>query len=108
MLPRSVLPLVVVAFSLVSATLLAQSPKQAADQWRAAHEQEILREFNSLLSIPNVASDTDNIRRNADVLTALLARRHVAAKLLTVSHSPFFEARRIAANIAKLPELPRK
>ena len=84
MLPRSVLPLVVVAFSLVSATLLAQSPKQAVEQWRTAHEQEILQEFNSLLSIPNVASDTDNIRRNADVLTALLERRHVAAKLLTV------------------------
>ena len=33
--------------------------------------------------IPNVASDTDNIRRNADALTASLERRHVAAKLLT-------------------------
>ncbi len=65
--------------------LIAQTPKQAAEQWRAAHEQEILQEFTALLSIPNVASDTTNIQRNADVLTALLAKRHVAAKQLTAS-----------------------
>ena len=82
MISRRILVLVAV-FAFSSAALLAQSPKQAAEQWRAAHEQEILQEFNALLSIPNVASDTANIQRNADVLTALLAKRHVAAKLLT-------------------------
>ena len=34
-----------------------------------AGQQEILREFQEFLSIPNVASDTANIRRNADWLT---------------------------------------
>lgn len=60
----------------------AQSPKDAAHTWRIAHEAQILKEFTDLLSIPNVASDKDNIRRNADVLLAMLQRRHVAAKLL--------------------------
>jgi acetylornithine deacetylase/succinyl-diaminopimelate desuccinylase-like protein len=77
---RTVIPLVALFFS--SVILPAQTPKDAAHQWRAAHEQEILREFSVLLSIPNVASDTANIRRNADTLVQMLERRHVAAKLL--------------------------
>jgi acetylornithine deacetylase/succinyl-diaminopimelate desuccinylase-like protein len=70
------------SFALIS---VAQTPKEAADQWRAAHEQQILQEFTALLSIPNVASDRANIQRNADVLTALLEKRHVVAKQLTAS-----------------------
>lgn len=65
----------------------AQSPKQAAQQWHAAHEAEILKEFTDLLSIPNVASDKPNIRRNADALVAMLERRHIAAKLLVAADS---------------------
>src|SRR4051812_15709123 len=60
----------------------AVTPKEAADQWRTAHEAQILKEFNDLLAIPNVASDKNNIRRNADVLVEMLQRRHVEAKLL--------------------------
>ncbi len=73
---------VILSFALVGG---AQTPKEAADQWRAAHEQQILQEFTALLSIPNVASDSTNIQRNADVLTALLQKRHVAAKQLTAA-----------------------
>ncbi len=47
-----------------------------------AHEQQILKEFTDLLSIPNVASDTSDIQRNANALVEMLGRRHVAAKLL--------------------------
>lgn len=67
----------------VSAISLAQTPKQAANQWRAAHEQQILQEFTDLLSIPNVATDKPNIQRNAEALVQALQRRHVEAKLLT-------------------------
>jgi acetylornithine deacetylase/succinyl-diaminopimelate desuccinylase-like protein len=70
------------AILLSSALLSAQTPADAARQWRVAHEQQILQEFTNLLSIPNVASDTVNIRRNADTLVEMLQRRHVAAKLL--------------------------
>jgi len=78
------LKLLVLAASVLSClALIAQSPKQAADQWRAAHEQQILQEFTTLLAIPNVASDKANIQRNADALVAALQRRHVDTKLLT-------------------------
>jgi len=55
----------------------SQTPEEAAHRWRVAHEQQILQEFTALLSIPNVSSDTSNIRRNADALVEALARRHV-------------------------------
>jgi acetylornithine deacetylase/succinyl-diaminopimelate desuccinylase-like protein len=70
------------AILLASALLSAQTPADAARQWRVAHEQQILQEFTNLLSIPNVARDTGNIRRNAETLVGMLQRRHVAAKLL--------------------------
>ena len=79
---RSIRWLALAEILLLSSVLFAQTPKQAADQWRIAHERQILKEFTDLLSIPNVASDANNIQRNADTLVELLKRRHVAAKLL--------------------------
>ena len=73
---------VLVVAVILPVTGFAQATKDAAQQWRTAHEQQILQEFIALLSIPNVASDTNNIGRNADTLVAALERRHVAAKLL--------------------------
>src|SRR5215813_11590247 len=71
------------AFLCVATVGSGQTPKQAADQWRAAHEQQILQEFSALLAIPNVASDRQSIQRNADVLVAALQQRHLEAKQLT-------------------------
>lgn len=87
MIARTAKSIVLAAALWGSSVLFAQTPQQAADQWRAAHEQEILQEFTGLLSIPNVASDTNNIQRNADVLVALLAKRHVDAKQLKAAGS---------------------
>ena len=86
MIPR-VLRVLAAASLLAPVALLAQTPKQAAEQWRAAHEQQILQEFTALLSIPNVASDKANIQRNADVLVAALQKRHVEARQLTAAGS---------------------
>jgi acetylornithine deacetylase/succinyl-diaminopimelate desuccinylase-like protein len=61
---------------------------QAARAWRQAHEQAILSEFVELLSIPNVAGDTPNIRRNAAAISALLSRRDVATRLLELDGAP--------------------
>ena len=43
--------------------------------WREAHEAPIMNEFAALLAIPNVASDTANIQRNAEKLTEMLHAR---------------------------------
>ncbi len=60
----------------------AQSVRDQVRAWREAREPQIVREFADLLAIPNVASDTANIRRNARHIVALLERRGVAARLL--------------------------
>jgi acetylornithine deacetylase/succinyl-diaminopimelate desuccinylase-like protein len=55
---------------------------------RARHEGAILREFAELLRIPNVASDSVNIRRNADLLVTMLERRGMSARRLELAGSP--------------------
>jgi len=75
------------AILLLPAAADSQTPEEAAHRWRIAHEQQILQEFTALLSIPNVSSDTSNIRRNADALVEVLASRHVDATLLSVPGS---------------------
>jgi acetylornithine deacetylase/succinyl-diaminopimelate desuccinylase-like protein len=56
--------------------------------YRVAHDVEIVRELTELLSIPNLASDTANIRRNARHLVSMFARRGIAARLLEAPGSP--------------------
>lgn len=60
----------------------------AARNWRQEHEAAIITEFVGLLSLPNLASDAANIRRNASAIAALLERRGVQARLLEVAGAP--------------------
>ena len=60
----------------------------AVRRYRVDHERDILRELVGLLSVPNLASDTPNIERNAAALTEMLQRRDVATKLLRVQGAP--------------------
>jgi acetylornithine deacetylase/succinyl-diaminopimelate desuccinylase-like protein len=53
-------------------------------QWRQQNERAIVTEYQSLVSIPNVSSDRPNIQRNADAIVKMLAKRGVAAKLVSV------------------------
>src|SRR5688572_9595126 len=50
--------------------------------YRQAHESEIVGELIDLLSIPNVASDSVNIKRNAAMLIGMMSRRGIQARLL--------------------------
>lgn len=61
---------------------------QAAHNWRQEHERAIVQEFLGLLSLPNLASDDSNIRRNAAAISTLLARRGVKTRLLEVAGAP--------------------
>ncbi len=60
----------------------------AARDWRAEHGAEILAGFVDLLSIPNDANDAENIRRNADYISALFAERGFAMELLESDKAP--------------------
>ena len=53
-----------------------------AREWRQTHERQILEEYVSLLRVPNVSRDAENIRRNADLLLDMMRRRGVNARLL--------------------------
>ena len=68
----------------------AQRPASAdaAARHRKAHEHEIMAEYSNLLSIPNVASDKQNIRRNAQFISKMLERRGVAVRLLEHEDAP--------------------
>jgi acetylornithine deacetylase/succinyl-diaminopimelate desuccinylase-like protein len=58
---------------------LGQSPVR---DYRRAHERQILDEFTRLLAIPNIASDKDNIRRNAQFILEMMQRRGLNPQLL--------------------------
>jgi len=59
-----------------------------ARAWRVAHERGILSEFVALLALPNVASDSTGIERNAAKIRAMLERRGVAVRLLRLPGAP--------------------
>ncbi len=56
--------------------------------WRAAHEKEIVDELTGLLSLRNVASNRDDIQRNAEHLLGMLRQRGFQVQLLTSGDSP--------------------
>jgi len=69
-------PLIVVVFAVVA---FAQTSTR---DYRRAHEHQILTEFTRLLAIPNVASDRENIRRNAQFVLEMMQRRGLNPQLL--------------------------
>jgi acetylornithine deacetylase/succinyl-diaminopimelate desuccinylase-like protein len=80
----------VIAGTRVSAQPSIISPERAAARaWRQQHEGAILTEFAELIAIPNLASDSANIRRNADFLLAMLEKRGFTnRKMLTLPGVP--------------------
>jgi acetylornithine deacetylase/succinyl-diaminopimelate desuccinylase-like protein len=71
--------LIITAFVLSALTGLAQP---SAHDYRRAHEREILAEFTQLLSVPNIASDRENIRLNAEFVLGMMKRRGLNPQLL--------------------------
>jgi len=68
--------------------ILAQTTQEKVRDYRKSHEHEILKEFTTLLSIPNVASDTQNIRRNALLIVEMMKQRGLNPRLLEAPNSP--------------------
>ena len=70
--------------------LAAVSPCQtnpaarAAREWRQQHERAIVDEFFGLLSLPDIAADRENIRRNADLIARMMEKRGVTSRLISV------------------------
>src|SRR5579885_1463310 len=76
--------------SMIATGLLAAQTNPAAaaaHKWRQQHERAIVDEFIALLSLPNIARDKENIQRNAELISKMLEKRGVAAKLVSVPES---------------------
>ena len=56
--------------------------------YRSAHETQILRDLVALLEIPNLASDSPDIEKNAAAISALYEKRGVRTRLLRVTGAP--------------------
>jgi acetylornithine deacetylase/succinyl-diaminopimelate desuccinylase-like protein len=67
-----------VALLVFLATGAAASPRD----WVERSKPELLAEYTALLAIPNVATNLPDIRRNADHIMAMMARRGLAPRLL--------------------------
>jgi acetylornithine deacetylase/succinyl-diaminopimelate desuccinylase-like protein len=70
--------------ALITSSTLAQNQTvqvQVRD-YRKANEHRLLREYLEFLSIPNVASDIENIRRNATFIMEMMRRRGLNPRLL--------------------------
>ncbi|HUF02637.1 MAG TPA: M20/M25/M40 family metallo-hydrolase [Aridibacter sp.] len=63
---------------------LAQTPAtDAARKYREQNEIRLITEYLEFLALPNVASDTANIKRNAEYIRAELEKRDLKPRLLT-------------------------
>ena len=60
--------------------------------WIQANQQPVVAELLELLSIPNVAADRANVRRNAEHLRQLFRKRGFNAELLETSGNPLVYA----------------
>ena len=73
---------------LFTASLSAQQRKEV-DAFLTTHRPEIVRELVELLSIPNVAADRANVRRNAELLARrCFVKRGFTAEILETDGNP--------------------
>ena len=77
------------------------APAQVAQEvrnYRMENEDRIIRELSEFLSIPNVASDTPNIQKNAAHLVEMLEARGIETHLLPITgHGPVVFGKLISA-----------
>jgi acetylornithine deacetylase/succinyl-diaminopimelate desuccinylase-like protein len=76
---------------LIGNVAMAASPRSVAlraREWREAHEREVVKELSSFLTLPNVASNSVDIQRNTEALTAMLKRRGLPVRILTIEGAP--------------------
>ncbi len=82
-----VLLAIATTFLVAVAPAAAQSPnpgvvRQKVQSYVSAHDVDILRELNAFLALPNLATDSVNIRRNAERLIEMLRARGITGRLL--------------------------
>jgi acetylornithine deacetylase/succinyl-diaminopimelate desuccinylase-like protein len=77
----------VLSILLFSAATFAQTT-DPVHGYVASHQREIVRQFAELLAMPNLASETADIRKNAEYIASELAKRGVTSRLLEEEGGP--------------------
>jgi acetylornithine deacetylase/succinyl-diaminopimelate desuccinylase-like protein len=94
-------PLLILSTALLTLAATTQENVAQVRAWRTGHEKQILRELFDFLSIPNVASNQSDIRRNADALTRMFERRRFAPETIPTGGSPLVVAERRMPNVRR-------
>ena len=68
--------------ALLATPISAQTTQEKVRDYRRANERQIVKEYLALLSIPNVAADTQNIRQNAEFIAEMMKQRGLSPRLL--------------------------
>ena len=82
------LPYVAAFLICLTPAIAAQTPPEAARDYTSSHRAELVQQFSEFLSIPNVAADPANLKRNADVLLEKLRKRGIDSRLLSLPGAP--------------------
>jgi acetylornithine deacetylase/succinyl-diaminopimelate desuccinylase-like protein len=72
----------ILLFLLFSVSVSAQTTQEKVRDYRRANERQLLQEYFDVLSLPNVASDIQNIRRNAARIMEMMKQRGLQPRLL--------------------------
>lgn len=68
--------------ALVPLPVFTQTTQEKVRDYRRANEHRLIKEYLDLLSLPNVAADTGNIRKNANFVTEMMKQRGLSPRLL--------------------------
>jgi acetylornithine deacetylase/succinyl-diaminopimelate desuccinylase-like protein len=85
---RFMLYFFIISSLLFSSISQAQTTSKSVRAYREANESSIINELVEWLSIPNVAADSINIRKNAMKLKEMMQKRGIETKLLEGSGPP--------------------
>ena len=66
--------------------------QEAIDAWREEREAAIVQDFIGLLSVPNVASNLPDMKRNAEHIAGLLEQRGFSTRRLSAGGAPYVYA----------------
>lgn len=88
MIPVRKIALLLLLMAVPANALPAADAARIANDYRTRHERQIVADYMTLLAIPNVASDTANIGKNADAIAAMLRQRGAEVRLLRVEGAP--------------------
>lgn len=80
--------LVMLLFSASGLAAQSSDLSNRIDAWRQQNELRLLAQFADFLSMPNVASNLEDVRRNADWIITEFRKRDLPAQLLTLPEVP--------------------